>query len=241
MAKTSKKGSRIKEHIPTSEGHATNKAPSRRKNKEADSSPKVPEDAEPKTRAIKLDLRNPRSIDKALLKLMGTSSPFFAHGIISQLYALSRVGDELSEAQFSFLMSVVQSVKPQDELETMLAVQMAAIHHLTLELNIGFPRSTTLAQQSEQLSSINKLARTFAMQLEALKRYRSKGEQKVTVQHVTVGEGGQAIVGDIHQQQKEAGAIVTPPGALTHSQVRPMEPISELAKQAVVAGRKLAK
>ena len=35
------------------------------------------------------------------------------------------------------------------------------------------------------------------MQVEALKRYRTGGEQKVTVQHVTVNEGGQAIVGSV--------------------------------------------
>lgn len=35
--------------------------------------------------------------------------------------------------------------------------------------------------------------------MEALKRYRTGGEQKVTVQHVTVSEGGQAIVGNVTQ------------------------------------------
>jgi hypothetical protein len=30
-----------------------------------------------------------------------------------------------------------------------------------------------------------------------LKEYRSKGEQKMTVQHVRVAEGGQAIVGNV--------------------------------------------
>jgi hypothetical protein len=40
--------------------------------------------------------------------------------------------------------------------------------------------------------ALNKLARTFAAQVEALKNYRSKGEQRIVVQHVNVGEGGQA-------------------------------------------------
>ena len=35
--------------------------------------------------------------------------------------------------------------------------------------------------------------------MEALKRYRTGGEQKVTVQHVTVNEGGQAVVGNVSQ------------------------------------------
>ena len=40
--------------------------------------------------------------------------------------------------------------------------------------------------------------------MEALKRYRTGGEQKVTVQHVSVGEGGQAIVGNVTQAAREA-------------------------------------
>lgn len=39
--------------------------------------------------------------------------------------------------------------------------------------------------------------------MEALKRYRSGGEQKVTVQHVSVNEGGQAIVGNVTQATRE--------------------------------------
>ena len=42
-----------------------------------------------------------------------------------------------------------------------------------------------------------KLLRTFLMQLEALNRHRSKGEQKMVVEHVHVHSGGQAIVGPV--------------------------------------------
>ncbi|WP_287120652.1 hypothetical protein [Mesorhizobium sp.] len=33
--------------------------------------------------------------------------------------------------------------------------------------------------------------------MEALKKYRTGGQQYVTVKHVTVNEGGQAIVGNV--------------------------------------------
>jgi hypothetical protein len=36
------------------------------------------------------------------------------------------------------------------------------------------------------------------MQVEALQRYRGKGQQKVTVEHVHAHSGGQAIVGTVH-------------------------------------------
>lgn len=42
--------------------------------------------------------------------------------------------------------------------------------------------------------------------MEALKRYRSGGEQKVTVQHVNVAEGGQAIVGNVNAAPRGRGA-----------------------------------
>jgi hypothetical protein len=173
-----------------------------------------------------------------LCKALGTSRPEFASGLVAQLGTLGKASQE----KLSFVASVVVGVQPRDQLEAMLAAQMAAIHNLMFDLSHGFSQATTFSQQIELLSSINKLARTYAVQLEALKRYRSKGEQKVTVQHVTVGEGGQAIVGDIHQQQSETGTLARPhPPAITALNERPMEPIGELPKPAVGAMHKLAK
>jgi hypothetical protein len=42
-----------------------------------------------------------------------------------------------------------------------------------------------------------KLLRTYVAQLEAFQRYRGKGQQNVTVEHVHVHQGGQAIVGHV--------------------------------------------
>jgi hypothetical protein len=55
-----------------------------------------------------------------------------------------------------------------------------------------------IPQQDSAERAFNKLARTFAAQVEALKRYRTGGEQRVIVQHVNVNEGGQAIVGAVN-------------------------------------------
>ena len=42
-----------------------------------------------------------------------------------------------------------------------------------------------------------KLARTYAAQMETLKKCRRGGEQTVNVKHVHVQDGGQAIVGNV--------------------------------------------
>jgi hypothetical protein len=41
------------------------------------------------------------------------------------------------------------------------------------------------------------IARTFPAQIDALNRYRSQGEPAITVQNVSVGDGGKAIVGNV--------------------------------------------
>jgi hypothetical protein len=54
----------------------------------------------------------------------------------------------------------------------------------------------TLEGRRDNLSQANKLSRTYAVLLDALNRYRGKeGQQKVTVEHVDVHAGGQAVVG----------------------------------------------
>jgi putative DNA primase/helicase len=55
------------------------------------------------------------------------------------------------------------------------------------------------------LNQANKLSRTYATLLEALNRQRGKGQQKVTVEHVHVHQGGQAIVG--HVEHKREGDV----------------------------------
>ena len=75
-----------------------------------------------------------------------------------------------------------------------------------------------IPQQDSAERAFNKLLRTYTAQMEALKRYRTGGEQKVTVQHVTVGEGGQAIVGNVTQAPRK---VASP---LWRSQMRKMHP-----------------
>jgi hypothetical protein len=48
-----------------------------------------------------------------------------------------------------------------------------------------------------QERSMTRLSRTYIAQIDALKKYRSKAQQTVRVERVTVNEGGQAIVGDV--------------------------------------------
>ena len=81
----------------------------------------------------------------------------------------------------------------------------AGIHVASMTMARHLAQAKTMPEQESAESGFNKLTRTFADQVEALKNYRSKGEQKMTVQHVHVGEGGQAIVGNVNAPSRGGG------------------------------------
>jgi hypothetical protein len=74
---------------------------------------------------------------------------------------------------------------------------MAAVHMAIMSFADRLSSASSPHQAEAAEKSLNKLARTFTTQMEALNRYRGKGQQKMTVEHVHVHEGGQAIVGNV--------------------------------------------
>lgn len=97
-------------------------------------------------------------------------------------------------------MALLNGIQPQDEIEGMLAVQMIAVHNMAMDT---MKRATITDQTFEgreaNVIHATKMLRTFTAQMEALKRYRTGGQQKVTVEHVHVTAGGQAIVGVVNR------------------------------------------
>ena len=137
----------------------------------------------------------------ALLQLadIGTRDPDFRSGIVGQIACLGAHGRQADEDNSNFVFSVVRAVKPRDELEALLATQMGAIHAATMMMARKLNLVNTTQQQDSAERALNKLARTYVAQMDALKRYRTGGQQKVTVEHVTVNSGGQAIVGTVQK------------------------------------------
>jgi hypothetical protein len=132
-----------------------------------------------------------------LMEALGTADPDFFTGLVWQLANVGTQGQEVDERGLNFALSMVKAIEPRDELEAMLAAQMAATHNAIMTFARRLNHVENIAQQDSAERAFNKLARTFASQVEALKRYRSSGEQTVRVEHVTVNEGGQAIVGNV--------------------------------------------
>jgi hypothetical protein len=106
-----------------------------------------------------------------------------------------------NETRNQMLHAVIASmtgIAPQDEVEGMLAAQMVATHAATMEC---FRRAAIEGQNFEgreqNLRFADRLSRTYALQLDALKRHRRKADQTVRIERVVVQDGGQAIVGNV--------------------------------------------
>ena len=56
---------------------------------------------------------------------------------------------------------------------------------------------TSLDRKDKSLEMANKLGQTYLKQVAALDKHRGGASQKVVVEHVTVEDGGQAIVGNV--------------------------------------------
>jgi hypothetical protein len=143
--------------------------------------------------------------------------------LLPQLARASTPANQIGERELNFIVSLVKGIKPGDQIEAMLAAQMTAVHIATMRFAARLARVENLPQQDSAERAFNKLARTFAAQMEALKRYRTGGEQKVTVQHVSVSEGGQAIVGNVTQGPRDTALNAASPRALADSQMPAMQ------------------
>ncbi len=95
--------------------------------------------------------------------------------------------------------TLLNAIKPQNELEGMLAAQMVCVHDLLMKQVHRCATEDRVDVVNLKINQIAKLSRTFIAQLDALNKHRGKGQQKITVEHVTVNEGGQAIVGNVAQ------------------------------------------
>lgn len=146
--------------------------------------------------------------------------------------------DKVNLRRVNFMLSIIKGIEPRDQLETMLAMQMAAVHETSMMVARRLDRSKSVVEQDSTERAFNKLARTFASQMEALTRKRAGAEQKVTLQQVSVTDGGQAIVGNVTQAPREN--VPEASAAFTATNVVPMPNIEEGKKRASFKARRTA-
>lgn len=146
----------------------------------------------------------------ALLKLHETFSANSIDPVNARanelLKYLGSVGAD-NEARYNAALSFIESMKPQDQAEALLLVQMYVTHDAAIRAlsQLGSADWVPTAQMFGNLAT--KLLRTSQGQMETLARMRRGGEQVVRHIHVD-NRGGQAVIADtVNNGGRENGKI----------------------------------
>ncbi len=176
---------------------------------------------------------------KGKLKPIGGSmsddwNNILANQTIQTLWVFKNSDAEEISRQRHAAVDALIGIRPKDELEGMIAAQLVACHNASMECyRRAMIGEQTFEGRRENLNQANKLSRTYATLLEILNRHRGKGQQKVTVEHVHVHEGGQAIVGNVEspgggfapKSKEQPHALAHAPGSPMPSADTPREPV----------------
>ena len=149
-----------------------------------------------------IDHPDPELGEQLMANALGVADREAMHGILRQLVRASVSGESPDEVNLSFMISTVKSIRPRDSVEAMLVAQMVSVHVMAMRCAHHLANADDLAQHDSAARALGRLARTFPAQIEALNRYRSQGEPAITVQNVSVGDGGKAIVGNVTQHAR---------------------------------------
>lgn len=103
-------------------------------------------------------------IESTLLALIGTDDVSFEDGFIRQLINAGTQGQDPDGKGPNFMLSVVKGIEPKDEIEAMLASQMAAVQMATMTFARRLAHVDNIAQQDSALRGFTKLTRTFTAQ-----------------------------------------------------------------------------
>src|SRR5262245_5920321 len=77
---------------------------------------------------IEVDHPDPALGAKLLMETCGSGSYSFVRGLCEQLANATKQGSVVDENALNFMLATIRGINPRDEVESMLAAQMAAVH-----------------------------------------------------------------------------------------------------------------
>jgi hypothetical protein len=155
------------------------------------------------------------------LAAFGTSSEKVVSVELERIANALRRDGKIDPAELDAVIAIVSGQQPKNELEAMIASQMAVTHALIMRSFGNLNRSESIQQQDSNALTVARLTKAFTSQVDALAKLRRGGEQRVVVEHVHVYPGAQAIVGTV----THTGG----PRALIENQGQPHAPSHEQA------------
>lgn len=124
-----------------------------------------------------------------------TLRQYLVRQLVEAMWKIGRNSEEDQDNYLRAALAALNALKPQDEMEGMIGVQMIATHHAALDClqrSIFEPSG-----RDRSLTHATKFLRIYVEQLNALDRRRGIIQQQVNVGTVNVEPGAQAIVGNV--------------------------------------------
>jgi hypothetical protein len=135
-----------------------------------------------------------------LNKVLGTTSSDFVNASLFQIQAAARSPwGTISELAVNAALAMIEAAAPKNEIEAALAVQMACSHAATMAILSKLDSGFGTERRITALAAAARLMKSFAMQVEVLRRLQNGGHQFVHVEHVHVNDGGQAVIGNVNR------------------------------------------
>jgi hypothetical protein len=160
----------------------------------------------PEAKAEEIQPKRPSELLLRARDAMGMADTDAATTLVAQAAALPATeissdvqGPEKSRMNVQAAVELIEQIRPEGALQSMLVAQMIGVHNTAIK----FLMRASITDQTFEGTDANvlratRLFRLFNEQLQALESLRGqKGQQHVTVEHVHVYEGGQAIVGNV--------------------------------------------
>ncbi|MBN9347081.1 MAG: hypothetical protein J0I48_12915 [Devosia sp.] len=174
-----------------------------------------------------------------MIRAMGLNSVSEYTMVVDQIVRMTyrAEGPKRMEREANEIIALIVAQKPKGIAEVMLCLQMAAVHVAVARAAGMLVNAELLPSHTAAADTLNKLTRTFTMQLDALKKHRTKGrEQRVVVEHKHynfVAAGAQAVFGDV----QAGGGVpeISPPQSLGRQKGVPALTVVETVKAPVTA------
>ncbi len=154
-------------------------------------------------RPNKVEVSVAGSLDSKLAKLptlTGIQRPEVGIRVASQVSGMLR-SPKLEDADRSLFVAIgaVAELSPRNGMEGMLAAQMVATHEAAMGfIELATREGLTCQERDANAARATRFMRLQLEQIEAMQKLKGQaGQQRVTVEHVHVHKGGQAIVGAV--------------------------------------------
>ncbi|MBR0824522.1 hypothetical protein JQ596_03155 [Bradyrhizobium manausense] len=189
------------------------------------------------SRGFAIDHPDAEAGERLMMEALGVPDREAMHGILTQLVKASVKGRKPDKTDLAMMISMVKSIQPRDAIEAMLVAQMVCVHVTAMRSAYRLAGADEIAPQDSAARALSRLVRTFPAQVEALTRYRNNGEPAITVQNLSVQDGGKAIVGNVTQHARVIVAETSARAALTDAGHIPMSVARDREHEAAHAGR----